>query len=192
MCGRYTVFTDAESLELEAIIRSADSKCGAGSYKTGEIFPSDRVPVITGAGGGAIAVDVMQWGWKNVAPSLLINARAETAEIKPIFREDFALRRCVIPSTGFYEWSHDRDKNKTKFLFNIPGETMLYMAGFWRPGAGFLILTTAANSSMIKVHNRMPVIVPGPLIRGYITDAYRASALLREPAPELSRVIAAG
>lgn len=191
MCGRYTVFTDAESLELTAIIRAADSRYGAGSYKTGEIFPTDKVPVITGAG-DSIAVDVMQWGWKNVLPQLLINARAETVPHKQVFREDFAARRCVVPSTGFFEWSHDKSKEKTKFLFNIPGETMLYMAGFWRPGTGFLIITTTANDSMSEIHSRMPVIMPSSYIRGYISDIARASALLFEPVPGLVKVPAAG
>jgi putative SOS response-associated peptidase YedK len=191
MCGRYTVFTDAESLELTAIIQAANSRYGAGSYKTGEIFPTDKVPVITGAG-DSIAVDVLQWGWKNVLPQLLINARSETVPSKPVFREDFIARRCVVPSTGFFEWSHGKEKEKTKYLFNIPGEAMLYMAGFWRPGVGFLILTTAANDSMSEVHSRMPVIMPSSFIRSYISDFSRASALLREPAPGLIRVPSAG
>lgn len=53
---------------------------------------------------------------------------------------------------------------KTKYLFNLPGEKVLYMAGFWKQSndeddGHFVILTTAANSSMQEIHDRMPVVL---------------------------------
>lgn len=188
MCGRYTVFTDAESLELEAIIHSANTKYGSTSYRTGEIFPTDKVPVIAAGGGdsASLAVTLMIWGWREVMPRLLINARAETVREKLIFRHDFSTRRCVIPSTGFYEWSHDGEK--TKYLFNLPGQPMLYMAGFWRQNKGFLILTTEANASMRDVHSRMPLILSAADVRGYVADMEVATHLLNRPTPELARM----
>lgn len=185
MCGRYSIFTDAESLELEAIIRSANAASGGGIYKTGEIFPTERAPVIAASDSGGVGAAIMGWGWKNILRSVIINARSESVSKKELFRDDFLTRRCAIPSTGFYEWS--RDPDKTKYLFRLPGEVMLYMAGFWRPGAGFIILTTSANDSMRDIHSRMPVILTSPDIRTYIGDPAAARALITAAPPELMR-----
>ena len=70
---------------------------------------------------------------------------------KPLFRDSAASRRCAVPSTGFWE----RDGEKQKYFFTLPGETALYMAGLYAVRDGtprYCILTTEANAS-IKVSN---------------------------------------
>ena len=51
---------------------------------------------------------------------------------KPLFRESVAMRRCIIPSNGFYEW----DREKRKHLFRFPGEQVLYMAELYEKREG--------------------------------------------------------
>ena len=64
----------------------------------------------------------------------------------------------LIPASGFYEWSRLKEKN-TFFRYDA---ALLYMAGFcvwFEDERRFVILTTAANESMRKVHDRMPLIL---------------------------------
>ncbi len=75
-----------------------------------------------------------------------------------MFRDSVLHRRCIIPAKHFYEW--DSDKNKVTFLRK--DKSVLYMAGFYNCFQGedrFIIITTQANTSVQKVHNRMPLIL---------------------------------
>ena len=156
----------------------------------GEVFPSNIAPVFTKSGAEAV-----KWGfphWKNA--SVIINARAETALEKNMFKKPLLERRCVIPSSGFYEWSRaGSGKKKDKFLLRHPGERVLYMAGMintFRDATGstysaFVILTTAANESVAAIHDRMPVILaPDERDRWLSDDDFMEHALHR-PGPEL-------
>jgi putative SOS response-associated peptidase YedK len=172
MCGRYTVFTEDEVIEMREIINEVNQRYintpEHAAMKTGEIFPTNIVPVLAGAQDG-LEVQLMAWGFpKWEGEGVIINARAETAMDKPMFRNSLERRRCVIPSTGFYEWKHaDGKKKKDKYLITLPGQGMLYMAGFYntfqdrqgKPYIGFVILTAAANESIAPLHDRMPVIL---------------------------------
>ena len=95
---------------------------------------------------------------------VIINVRAETASEKRTFSGALAARRCVIPSTGFFEWTHTQGQKKEKYLFNDPQSPLLYMAGLYTPAPDgalprYVILTTAANESIRDIHDRMPVIL---------------------------------
>lgn len=176
MCGRYTVFDDTEIPELQTLLRHARST--GLPFTIGEVFPSDPAMVVVQQDGAPL-VTVMRWGYTGIAPRLLINARAETAADKPCFAADLAQRRCVIPTTGFYEWSHDKDKQK--YLFTADASPLLYLGGIWHPspeGGQFSILTTAANSSMRPYHHRMPILLSPEAVRPYLRDAQFAQNLL--------------
>lgn len=187
MCGRYTIFTDADERELFEIIAAAKIKYGEDSFKTGEIFPGNTVPVLTVP--SFREPELLTWGFPmNTGKGLIINARSETAATRPMFREALAHRRCIIPSTGFYEW----DAGKQKYLFTVPGTQMLYMAGLFGSfddGARFVILTAAANSSVSETHNRMPVVLRRDMLRPWLTDTSSAYEILRTVPPELTRAM---
>ena len=176
MCGRYTVFDDGEIPELQVLLRHARST--GLQFATGEVFPSQPAMVIVQQNAAPL-VTVMHWGYTGAGSKLLINARAETAAHKPTFANDLALRRCVIPTTGFFEWSHDAQKQK--YLFTEPASPLLYLCGIWRPcpnGGQFTVLTTAANQSMQPYHHRMPVLLPKEAVRPYLQDAQFAQRLI--------------
>ena len=155
MCGRYQ-FTVTQCAEILRIVRDVQEKYGEGTWKPGEILPSSTAPVLVRRQ-GTIIPELFTWGFR-LPNTLVINARAETALEKPLFRDSVANGRCVVPSTGFFEW----DSGKRKYLFTLPGCDVLYMAGLCAVRDGqscYCILTTNANESMREVHNRMPLVL---------------------------------
>ena len=130
----------------------------------------------------------------------LINARAETAAVKPAFRGTFSKRRCLVPVDGFYEWRREGSVRQPWLIARRDGGPMGF-AGLWerwrvpegavlrgslaerRPGdvvETFTILTTEANATMRVLHHRMPVILPAEAFEPWLSGADVRLA----PAPE--------
>ena len=183
MCGRYR-FTEEQSKEIRKIIEEVERKYGEKAVRSGEIRPTAKAPVLTASEGGP-SPELYTWGFR-LPNSLVINARAETAMEKPMFRESVVRRRCVVPSTGFWEW----DADKRKYFFTLSGAQELYMAGLYdvRDGISyFCILTTAANESMREVHGRMPLILTKSQIVPWLQEANSARELLYAVPPDLKK-----
>ncbi len=177
MCGRYQ-FTAEQCEEIRQIVQEIQRRYGDNAWQPGEIRPTASAPVLLGSG-----PELMRWGYQ-LPNTLVINARAETAEEKPLFRGSIAMRRCVIPSTGFYEW----DQEKRKHLFRLPGEQVLYMAGLYEKREGenrYCILTTKANPSMTPIHDRMPLVLRREQVDPWLREPQEASLLLHTVPPEL-------
>jgi len=116
MCGRYTLFTDKELNEIKDIIEQVSNDTQRSRMKTGEIFPTEVVPVLIPEKKKSLA-HLFTWVFHSFqGKRVIINARSETVHEKPMFRSSVETRRCFIPSTGFYEW----DSEKKKFLLNLP------------------------------------------------------------------------
>lgn len=86
------------------------------------VAPTDQIPIVRiDPRDGEREVVMARWGlvpfWMNEKPKVPhINARAETVDKLPLFREGFAKRRCLIPATGFYEWQK-REDGKQPYRF---------------------------------------------------------------------------
>ncbi|MEX0900689.1 MAG: SOS response-associated peptidase [Gammaproteobacteria bacterium] len=130
------------------------------------IAPGTRCEVIRG--GAAAAPEAMLWGfaphWLRDLSKAQINARAETALEKPMFRDSFRKYRCLVPADGWYEWARDGD-TKQPWFFQLAGRVPFAFAGLWTPpresGAlpTFAILTTSPNDVASRIHHRMPVLL---------------------------------
>ena len=160
---------------------------GIDWLREGDVHPGDKATVIIKGSNGLFAGD-MRFGMNGSrntadtkAPALLINARAESVREKKSFAESVAERRCVIPAKKFYEW--DRDKNKAEF--SPVKEKSVYLAGIYRD-SDFVIITTAANSSMKPVHDRMPLTLRRDQIESWLTDAEKTDEILSQTPEELS------
>lgn len=187
MCGRYTIEED-ESVDLRALYEELRVTHPYASVKSGEIFPTDAVPLLCfGGERRPLCPAVGVWGFckESGGSSVVINARAESAAERPMFRECFLRRRCVVPTAGYFEW----DRDKVKHRFSVPDSPVTYLAGLWRPdpaGARFVVLTTAANSSVSPVHHRMPVILPSDALADWVRNTDFAAEYLRRTMPPLS------
>ena len=184
MCGRY-LFSEDGNEELREIKKTVDAEYGTDAWKSGEIRPTNMAPVLIGEG-NSMHPRLFSWGFRT-AKSLVINARAETAQEKPLFRDAVSKSRCVIPSSGFYEW----DTARRKYRFALPGNPTLYMAGivsdFNNGVPCFCILTTAANASMEEIHDRMPLVLQPKHVSDWLHDDSAAGDILRMTPPLLER-----
>ena len=188
MCGRYN-FSAEESREIGKIIEEVQRKYGAFSIKVGEVFPTNQVAMLVGEENELRPRPVI-WGFPNFRnKGVIINARSETAEEKRTFAESLKVRRCVVPTTGFYEWT--QDKEKIKYLFNRPGGGTLYLAGLYNDYGDerrMVILTTAANQSVEDIHNRMPVVLSDNELADWVSNPNRALEILHRDGPLLEKV----
>lgn len=131
MCTRFYILPGSPDLEyiLAAARKSPLLRRFVHSLKTsGEIRPTDIVPVLAPDRSGNAAVYPMQWGFRLPAAKtgakgmLVVNARVETAAVKTTFRDAWASRRCIIPASWYYEWEHytdERGRKKTGRKYEI-------------------------------------------------------------------------
>ena len=172
MCGRYWIEPDDTSEQLKEIIdtinrRQAESETPK-SIKTGEVFPTDIVPIVANSRSLKKTPFLMQWGFSGFGREKrpIINARSETAMERPMFREPLLERRCLIPASHYFEW---QTQGRTKIKHAIRTiEPMIFMAGIYRfekdkPLPVFSILTRSAAPEIEHIHDRMPVILPSSL-----------------------------
>jgi putative SOS response-associated peptidase YedK len=124
----------------------------------------------------------------------LINARAETIASKPSFRDAFRKRRCLVPADGFYEWQA-RGRVKQPYRFHRADGKPFLIAGLWerreRPGEEPLesctLITTEANETLRRFHERMPLILDRSAAREWLTPEPLAPMIaerLLRPAPD--------
>ena len=151
---------------------------GEGSSRY-NIAPTQTIVAIVRGEDGEPQARAMRWGlippWAADAKVgyKMINARAETADSRSAYRRLLASadRRALLLADGFYEWlrSEDPKQPRIPFRFTLADGAPFAFAGLWTPATldgepieSATILTTAANSIVAAVHDRMPVILPGP------------------------------
>ncbi|MBN1891350.1 MAG: SOS response-associated peptidase [Clostridiales bacterium] len=193
MCGRYFIADPATDEEIRKICNDINFRYQSANrsinMKTGEIYPTDPAPVFVRENGLVTPV-VMTWGFPRPSGSgVVINARAETAAEKPMFRGSVLHRRCVIPASGFFEWTHERKSGGTKHLLTSEDVSLIHLAGLFsvfekedkERYAAFVILTVDANESVRDLHDRMPLIIPPSRDEEWLADSSYARLLLRSP-----------
>jgi putative SOS response-associated peptidase YedK len=148
---------------------------------TAELAPAPRYNLTPGQAvavvreqDGQRRLGALQWGlipfWAKDAGigRRLINARLDSVAEKPAFREAWARRRCLIPASGFYEWSAAEAGRKRPHFIRPRDEPLLALAGLWerwRTPSGdkletCVIVTTDASAELMAVHDRMPLLIP--------------------------------
>lgn len=196
MCGRFTLFGADTLLSREFGVSGFPPL--TPRYN---IAPSQPVAAVraTPAGGGR-ELALLRWGlipsWSKdpAIGNRLINARSETAREKPSFRNAFRRRRCLIPSSGFYEWQR-RERGKQPYFVRMRDGRLFAFAGLWdrweSPDGGAVetctILTTSANAVLAPIHDRMPVILPKAMWEIWLDPTNQNIEMLQKllvPAPD--------
>ena len=159
------------------------------------VCPTTQVHVVTGEGNRRLAS--MRWGFiphwykkPNDGP-LLINARGETIAEKPAFRAACRERRCLIPATGFYEWTKDAEGNRLPWYITPGDDAPLVFAGVWQTWDkgeeavhACAIVTTSAGPAMSRIHKREPVTLLPEDYALWLGETGKGAATLMRAAPE--------
>lgn len=169
MCGRFALSAPVDTIRRHFHLREEVDLQPRYNIAPGQQLAAVRV----GIEGREFAM--LRWGlipfWAREAKigCRLINARAETLEEKPSFRNSFKKYRCLIPSDGFYEWKEiPGRKTKMPYFIRLNDGGLFSMAGLWGTWQdkttgevieSCTIITTEPNTLLAEIHNRMPVIL---------------------------------
>ena len=194
MCGRYLITTTPEAFRRRFRYREQPN-----FPPRFNVAPTQPVPIVRVVEGER-QFALVRWGlipaWVKDprAFSLLINARAESVNDKPAFKNAMKRRRCLILADGFYEWKQDGARNRP-FVARPRDGAPVAFAGVWESWMGpngeeqetAAIITTVASRDLHAIHHRMPVVVPPEAFDMWLdcvnVDEQTAAELL-VPAPE--------
>ncbi|HET6604991.1 MAG TPA: SOS response-associated peptidase [Xanthomonadaceae bacterium] len=160
------------------------------------VRPTVRAPILRGTVAGPELAQaawglIPGWAKDRTIARHTFNARAETVHEKPAFRAAFRRRRCLVPVSGWVEWTGPRGRRERRYLHPENGRAVCF-AGLWETWAGegepletFTVVTTAAAPAIAAVHDRMPRVLLCADERAiWLEGASEAArALLDEPAP---------
>ncbi|MCU0906996.1 MAG: SOS response-associated peptidase [Rhodobacteraceae bacterium] len=193
MCGRFVLTTPSEA--LAALFEAAPDN-DLPVVPDWNVCPTVAVHAVTSEG-GVRRLRALRWGfvptWYKAANDgpLLINARSETIAEKPAFRAAARERRCIVPASGFYEWTRAAGQTPLPWYVSRADGAVMEMAGVWQPwerdGVRLVtvaIVTCAATGPLAAVHDRMPVILTPDTRALWLGEAGHGAARLMVPAPE--------
>jgi len=174
MCGRYA--TTRSAADLSALFESLD-ETGAPLPADYNVAPTDPVPIVRmSARVDGRVLSVARWGlvptWAG-DPKIgarMINARVETVATSSAYATSFARRRCLVPADGWYEWVRPAGGRKSRtqayFMSSRDGRGLAFAGlwSVWNRGPDRLlscsVITTAAGGELVRVHDRMPLVLP--------------------------------
>ena len=199
MCGRY-VLESLVDLPEDLSERFDIRQIPLNLMSTFNAAPSQMLPVIVESNEGERMLKLMNWGlaprWASKGKPLPppINARLETIDQKPMFKGLLSKRRCLVPTSGFYEWKATSSGKKQPYFIHVKDEPLVAFAGLWdattpeiaaaeASSGSFTIVTTQAQGAMTELHHRMPVILAraleGDWLDPDLDEAAMAAALLQ-------------
>ena len=180
MCGRYSVLTEDEIIEVRSIIQELsmrlvkDDLLNFEAPLAREVLPANKSPIVSNGHGG-LAFEYARFGFmKWDGKGVIINARSETIKATRMFSGLVSGGRCVVPAREYYEWKEQpagdggsagqkrkRPKKIKHFVQDTEGN-LLFMAGLYRDGGEgreFVIITKKPCGEVMGLHDRMPVIL---------------------------------
>ena len=181
MCARFNV----DDQVVNTVWELAETKNPEiQNTRRGDVGPSDHSMIVAGHK-DHLHAGLMIWGIpRKDGKGLIINARSETAMVLPMFQSSMLHRRCLVPAKAFYEW----DAQKNKITFSMPEQSVIFLAGIYEVIDGqhrYTILTTEANASVSRFHNRMPVILSQNELKPWLFDSSATQQLIGKEMPQL-------
>jgi putative SOS response-associated peptidase YedK len=194
MCGRFTQhYTWAEVHAFLSVFGAPQNL-----QPRYNIAPTTMIDAVRLNGEGYRELVSMRWGlvpyfWKKTLKEVpaTFNARVETVHEKPMFRDAFKKRRCIIPASGFYEWTGDKKERQPHLFTAADGSPVLAFAGLWDrwkdPASGEVMasctmIVSDASEWMGPYHDRMPVLIAPDEFNTWLNGSMPHEAL--KPAAE--------
>ncbi|WP_313522488.1 SOS response-associated peptidase [Shinella sp.] len=187
MCGRFTQMLPWR--DLVALYRLTDNIKSRNTEARFNVAPTQTVPFVRLDDEGNHTVDDGRWWlvphWaKEMPKAAMFNARIETVDSSPAFRDAFKARRCLIPADGFYEWTKADDGGKDPWLIQMPGGAPYAFAGLWAhntrmetPVTSCTIITAPSIAPISQIHDRMPIILDPSVFDAWLNPATRVEHL---------------
>jgi putative SOS response-associated peptidase YedK len=163
------------------------------------ICPTDTIDVVVSGSGESMLVP-MRWGlvpgwWKKPLKDMKVatfNARSDTIADKPMFRDSFKRRRCLIPASGYYEWVTTPEGKQPYYFTRRDGQVITIAGlqdGWTDPQSGERLrscsmVITDANKFVSDIHDRMPVILEAVHFEQWMDGDANDAAALMKPADE--------
>jgi putative SOS response-associated peptidase YedK len=162
------------------------------------VAPTDVMPIVRTSRDGSIAIRESRWGlvpyWaKDLGiGSKAINARAEGIDEKPMFREAFKRRRCLVPASGYFEWKPEGAATQPYFIRDADRELLMF-AGLWEswretkesdPLYTYTLVTGPPGLVSGSIHDRAPVILEEDAWESWLTGEPGAATDLLKSAQE--------
>ena len=151
MCNSYTISKRSHrgrQPEVEALVERASPEL---------IRPTLPGPVMLENG----AAELMRWGFKRPFANAVNNTRSDKLD-SAMWREAFEHRRCLIPVSGYYEYTGPAG-GKQAHRFTALDDDWLWVAGIWEEnpelGRCYSMVMTAANAFVSTIHHRMPALL---------------------------------
>jgi len=152
MCGRYALHAQPEVVALQFGLAALPE------YKASyNVCPGTNVLAVRLGRDGRRVAGLNHWG----LGGRLANARAETIDEKPAFREAFRRWRCLVPASGYYEWKSIAGRKLPWYMRPADG-ALFGLAGvraFWNGQHTVSLITVAPNALVQSIHDRMPLII---------------------------------
>ena len=166
MCGRYVLGDGSwtEYHEMLSVIQPVEST------PRFNIAPTQTAPICYALGDEITYSDARWWfiphwhkgpsqNWK----ATTFNAKVETAREKPTFRTAWKTHRCIVPATGYYEWTGAKGHKQPWFISVKQNFPVFFFAGLYAKNPegrlSYAILTRDAEPEIATLHNRMPIIL---------------------------------
>lgn len=162
MCGRFLLLSEVRDLMNYYAIENQT----LDKYESGDFYPSKNTPIVLNKDKRSISY--AKWGFPySNKKGLVINARAESIMNKPMFKNSFYNRRCVIPSNLFYEWKDEGARKKIKYKIGLQHDKLMSLGGIYKISLDenmkeqltYVIITTEATEDLKLIHPRMPLII---------------------------------
>ena len=193
MCTRFYVLPDTEEIRevveevQKGLLARRFMEAGSPVVTAGEIRPTDVAAVLATSRSGKAAAFPMRWGFQLPGNTLVVNARCESAAVKPTFREAWRGHRCAIPASWYFEWEHlktpsGREKTGQKYAIQPVGSAVTWLCGLYRMEEGlpaFTVLTREPSEKLRQIHDRMPVMLPQEAVAAWIDPDSDPNELLR-------------
>lgn len=191
MCVRFYVdpiYSIIQKAQKTKIAKEMMVKIGKPQTMCGDIRPTDIAAVLAPTPENRIAAFPMIWGFTFKAErNPIVNCRVETAKNKGLWQESWHKRRCVIPASWYYEWTH----TKQKYVIQPKGDDHAFIAGLYRyeEHCGmnvpmFSILTRSSVNDLKDIHERMPIILPQDCIVDWISPFKNPEIVLNKQITE--------
>src|SRR5690242_14762048 len=166
MCGRFVITSAPEA--LRRIFGYVEQPNFPPRHN---IAPTQPIPVVV-VENGARHFRLMRWG---LIPSwvkdprkmtLMINARSETVEHKPAFKNAMRRRRCLVPADGYYEWQVVAGRKRPLFisrrdrsLFGLAALAETWIGPNGEELDTVAVVTAPASRDLAVLHPRVPVTI---------------------------------